>query len=392
MEQIEFNSPLDVINYLESNNGKLIINIAIDAVGHVLAEFDNFMRMRLTGEIAPDGGHIYMGPNENFVATISEMYGSSLCSNYLLSPVSLELVSTIANIRPDLIADVGISSFKIAPIDGVWMLPSFVDNKYYNYRIPFEKMVEHQRDHYRRRMESCQSLPMAKAFSIPFDLEEFLSLDERKTALIHIKDHSSAGGAEAVDPNTYLPALEYLIDTGYKLIFAGREKYPEIFSSLGVINYANSDQASFKNDLILFNNADFSIVGPSGVCQFAEMTGMPFVYLNSWRPLAPTFSPFCVMAPALAKSRTTGKFLSFNEQHTLFNNRGVYFPSEEYEPIKPSCEDILAATQEAIELKENTTEANSDQKKLRAMAPDSTNTYSLSRTSAAFLKRYQNLL
>ena len=55
MEQIEINSPLDVINYLERNNGKLIINISTDAVGHVLAEFDNFMRMRLTGEIAQDG-------------------------------------------------------------------------------------------------------------------------------------------------------------------------------------------------------------------------------------------------------------------------------------------------------------------------------------------------
>ena len=91
MAKVEINSVSNAVDFLESNNGKLIINIGFDAIGHVLAEFfDNYARMLLTEEIAPDGAHIYMGPNEEFVGGIADMYMEeklfALITYYLLIP------------------------------------------------------------------------------------------------------------------------------------------------------------------------------------------------------------------------------------------------------------------------------------------------------------------
>jgi putative glycosyltransferase (TIGR04372 family) len=394
MAKIEFNSPLDVINHLESNNGKLIINIASDAVGHVLAEFDNFARMRLTGEIAPDGAHLYMGPDEEFVACIAEMYGDTLCSNYVLSSNSLEIVSNIAHYRPDLTVDVGISSVKMGPIDGLPCRPSFVDNKYFRYQlIFFQSFIDAQKALYRRRLQTSKFLPMAQKFPIASNLEQFINARGQKIALLQLKDFPSSGGADATDPDTYLPSMRYLRDLGYKLVLVGREQYPEAFASLGVVDYANSPLATFKNDLVLFSNADFSLTGPSGISQFPEIMGTPFVYVNNWQPLLPPFSPHCVCAPAVLKLKGEDKFLTFSEQLDLMETTGVDFPKDQpYDAIPPDSDDILMATQEAIELVDNPLPLDKNQQLMRELRPDTTNECSLSRTSAAFLKRYQTLL
>ncbi|MBH88629.1 MAG: hypothetical protein CMF71_08915 [Magnetovibrio sp.] len=395
MAKVEINSVSNAVDFLESNNGKLIINIGFDAIGHVLAEFDNYARMLLTEEIAPDGAHIYMGPNEEFVGGIADMYGETLCSNYILSPNSLEIVSFIAHYRPDLTVDVGISSSKIGPTNGVPCLPKFVQNKYFCYElITLQSIVDAQKAYYSRRMETYKSMPMAQRFPMTEDLERLINAQDQKIALIQYKDFASSGGANAINPDTYLPAMRYLKDLGYILVLAGRERYPESFSSVDVVNYANSPLATFKNDLILFSNANFSITGPSGICQFAEIMGVPFVYTNNWQPLHPPFSPFCVCAPAVMKSQRNQKYLTFSEQRDIMDRVGICFPNEQpYDVIAPDGNDILMATQEAVSLAENLAPLNENQQRMKVLRPNDTLIESsLSRTSAAFLERYEKLL
>jgi len=394
MAKIEIQSAIDAVDFLESNNGKLIMNIATDALGHVLAEFDNFSRMRLTGEIALDGAHLYMGPNEKFVSCIAEMYGDTLCSNYILSPSSLEVVSNIAHYRPDLTVDVGISSIKMGPIEGIPCCPTFTLNKYFSYRLIFmQSLLDAQKALYRRRLKTYKSMPMARRFSMVNDLEQFINARGRKIALIQLKDFTSAGGADAIDPSTYLPSMRYLRDMDYNLVLVGREQYPEAFASLEVVDYANSPLATFKNDLILFSNAEFSLTGPSGLSQFPEIMGTPYVYVNNWKPLLPPFSPYCICVPAVLKLQGEDKFLTFSEQHQLMETTGVVFPKNQpYDVIAPDSNDILMATQEAIELVDNLLPLNKNQQHMRSLRPDTYNECSLSRTSAAFLERYKNLL
>ncbi|MBF0095228.1 MAG: hypothetical protein HQL34_11895, partial [Alphaproteobacteria bacterium] len=40
----------DLATVLKSTNGRLIVNVSPDAIGHTIGEIDNFMRMKLTGE------------------------------------------------------------------------------------------------------------------------------------------------------------------------------------------------------------------------------------------------------------------------------------------------------------------------------------------------------
>lgn len=390
--EFETRSALDVVDYLERNDSKLIINISTDAVGHVLAEFDNFARMRLTGEISSDGNHIYMGPDEEKVATIAEMYGDLLCKNYFLSSFAPELVRSIALFRPDLTVDVGMSTYKVSPIEGVAYQVQTIDDKYMVYRSSLEALADDTLVYFRRRLETFDTLPLARNFTMPSELEKFINARGRPMALIQVKDFSSSGGAEATDPSSYKPAMQYLHDLGYVLVQVGREQHPDIFSQFEVVDYANSSLASFKNDLILASKANLCLVGPSGVSYFADIMGKPLVYVNNWWIELPPFSPYCVTVPALVKSHSDGKLLTFLEQMALFYRCGVRFPEEEYEPVHPNGKDILAGVQEAVELEKNLTLINKNQQRFKMLKPEGCNAVSLSRMSAAFLNRYQSIL
>ena len=72
---------------------------------------------------------------------------------------------------------------------------------------------------------------------------------------------------------------------------------------------------------------------------------------------------------------------------------GVDFPKDQpYDAIAPDSDDILMATQEAIELFNNPLPLDKNQQRMKELRPDTFNECSLSRTSAAFLERYQDLL
>ena len=64
---------------------------------------------------------------------------------------------------------------------------------------------------------------------------------QKKLALIHVKYHVVNATARPTDPRTYLPAIRWLQEQGYRVVMIGREQMPAEFAALGgVLNYANS--------------------------------------------------------------------------------------------------------------------------------------------------------
>jgi putative glycosyltransferase (TIGR04372 family) len=392
IENTNISSALDIVSFLEQNNGKLIINVAVDAVGHTLAEFDNYARMRLTGELDAQGTHLYMGPEEERALTVASIYGEALFPLIFLSPLAPEMVRSIALFRPDLTVDVGISSYKVAPIAGKTEIVEVSPGGYTSYRTSIQGLLDDTTAYYRRKLATHEQNPLHRQLPLIEELEDFIDDRGKPLALIQIKDEESSASPEASNAETYMPTLEYLKDLGYHLVQVGRERHPQIFSKLGVVDYANSPLASFTNDFCLFSNASVCLFGPSGVSYFAEIMEKPFVLTNSWWIPAAPFSAKAVIIPALAKSRSDGDLINFRDQLNLQLSSGVYFPIEDFEIVNPDADDILAAMKECLELDKKMlplSESQQDFKKLVANTPSG---LSLSRISVDFLERYKQLL
>ena len=392
IEDTNISSALDIVSFLEQNNGKLIINVAVDAVGHTLAEFDNYARMRLTGELDPEGTHLYMGPDEERAKTIASLYGEALFPLIFLSPLAPEMVRSIALFRPDLTVDVGISSYKVAPIAGKTEIVEVSSDGYTSYRTSIQGLLDDTTAYYRRKLATQDQNPLHRQLPLIEELEDFIDAKGKPLALIQIKDEESSASPEASNAETYMPALEYLKDQGYHLVQVGREHHPQIFSKFGVVDYANCPLASFTNDFCLFSNASVCLFGPSGVSYFAEIMEKPFVLTNSWWIPAAPFSAKAVIIPALAKSRSDGELINFRDQLNLQLNSSVYFPIEEYEIVNPDADDILAAMKECLELDKKTQPLNESQQDFKKLAANTPSGLSLSRVSADFLERYKQLL
>lgn len=392
IENTNISSALDIVSFLEQNNGKLIINVAVDAVGHTLAEFDNYARMRLTGELDPEGTHLYMGPDEERAKTIASLYGEALFPLIFLSPLAPEMVRSIALFRPDLTVDVGISSSKVAPMAGKTEIVEVSSDGYTSYRTSIQGLLDDTTAYYRRKLATQDQNPLHRQLPLIEELEDFIDAKGKPLALIQIKDEESSASPEASNAETYMPALEYLKDQGYHLVQVGREHHPQIFSKFGVVDYANCPLASFTNDFCLFSNASVCLFGPSGVSYFAEIMEKPFVLTNSWWIPAAPFSAKAVIIPALAKSRSDGELINFRDQLNLQLNSSVYFPIEEYEIVNPDADDILAAMKECLELDKKTQPLNESQQDFKKLAANTPSGLSLSRVSADFLERYKQLL
>ena len=337
-----------------------------------------------------------MGPDEERAACLLEMYGTTLCSAAVLSDSAPEIVRSIALFRPDLTVDVGTSSTKCAPIEGRTLTDDFDTHGRISYNSQFADLLRDQQSAARRRFETYDQNPMRRRFDIPPDLKALVDPKGRRLALVQIKVEYSSGAPEATQAASYLPALKYLLDLDYRVVLVGRERFPDSFARLDVVDYANSPLASFKNDLILFSNASFALVGGSGISQFADLMGIPYVMVNAWMISSQPMSHSAVVAPALARSRETGKLLTFSHQVEQYKHTETHFPLGPLTPVQPNAVDTLAAVIEALELEKSPADLDEDQRRFKEIVINNdsagTASYTLSRVSSAFLQRYRHLL
>lgn len=377
---------------LRAFNICFVVNIAA-GTGHIIAEPDNFFRMRHLGEIDPGKRYVWLMSPSDRATTCVHLYRHKFwwaSSSRLVYSLSLPI--TMAH--KDIILDAGLSRMK-------WQLTN--DKRYYRlrpketylYSITTSDAEGRWVEYYKRRLKTPDYFPMSEAELECGDLTRFLKRNTENLALIHVRLAVANATAKPTEPETYLDTLEYLADLGYQLVFIGREKMPDAFRSTGIFNYAESPVASFRNDIVLFSIAQLAITAGSGIAAMAEaFQKLPYLYLNSWHISGPFTSRYCVCVPTLAQTKQ-GKFLSFREQIELFNSlpekQGTQFPVGRYMARNGTSDEILAAARELISLKEHYVEPSPLQQRFSRL-DDGQLRYSQTRCSEQFLRQHVALL
>lgn len=100
--------------------------------------------------------------------------------------------------------------------------------------------------------------------------------------VIQVKDTTANATIKPVDPSSYLQAIKHWRDKGLNVIFAGREKMPNIFHTHQVVDYANSNLANSLNDYLLVLNANFVLSSASGFSYIADVLNIPLLSINNW--------------------------------------------------------------------------------------------------------------
>lgn len=352
-----------------------LINTA-PGVGHAILELDNFFRMERLNELKKKR-YIFLVKNHDVFKTLVSLYGSRFffaASSTLIYAFLLPLFIRF----PKVTLDIGISRMK-------WQLPEKKAPIVYGHPFVFQLTIKEGLKQHRKAYERR----LATADYFPLMLPKEKSEQEDKLCLIHIKTDSINASALPTDPETYLPSLKFLQQSGYRFIFAGRERMPAIFEQFGMKNYAASKEASFKNDIALFSKADLAILGGSGIAFLADCYDKPFLYLNSWHLNMAMPSRLSVAVPALL-CKENGTFLKFSEQIDLYlENSSVaeVAPSCLYRPRNASGEEILEGLKELLAPKEQ----SPLQKQFQELHPQNLYAVSKSRVSRYFLEKHQHL-
>lgn len=374
---------------------RFVINIA-DGVGHWIQELDYFARKLHVGVIDRNKHYILIRrPNSNRIVDGCLKIYSGLFS---FSSCDLGLYLTLLPISaycPQLVVDVGQSRMK-------WQIPdnpSLIGRGYapgdpqaYIYQSTKDHCYRDFADYYRLRDLSRSYIPLR------IDSRDFVSaigLDpNRPIACIHIKTGMVVNATAAVvDPVTYIPAIEHLKSNNFQILFIGRERMPDIFAQLGVLNYAQSQFANFENDIRLINASSFCLIAGSGLFILPDCIDVPLLYVNFWHVNRLPFSRSTVFIPTRVIEKTTSRLITLREQAALYEflpeDGGEYFPEHAYQAINASGDEILEGTKEALSPNRD---LNPLQLKYQSCLVRSPKLRFDARCSSYFLEKYRSLL
>lgn len=379
---------------LKKHHYCFVINIA-EGTGQVLPELDNFLLALQLKEVDPLKKYIWLRTRNDFSQALVPLY-KKYFAYAKMSNIVYDLCLPIMLRWRNITHDAGMAGLH-------WQLPEsgvFSPSKpwhTYLYMMPKTEPFLRWREYYRRRLDSGEYAPLTQAdIRADKQLIDFLAGDMDKIVLLHIKTNIMNATALPTDPETYVPAIRYLQEKGYRLIFVGRESMPEQFRELRVMNYAQSPLASFLHDLQLFTIAEFSITGGSGIAWIADCLRKPVLYLNSWHLYMPPAGRKCVFIPALVKNMETGNSLRFPEQYALYldtpTEYGDKFPFKMYEPMNVKADDIVHAVKELEQVITTTVPFSELQARFQVLEPESWMKFAQSRISDAFIQKHRNLL
>ena len=208
--------------------------------------------------------------------------------------------------------------------------------------------------------------------------------------LIQIKEIVGNGTFKIADPNSYSETIKYFQSKDYLVILAGREKCPNIFSELGVINYSESNYATALNDFLLVSNAKLVIGSASGFCFLPERLDIPTLVTNSIHNVQYPCRRTIVLPTLL--SRKNEKF-NAKIQHDYLckygEDCGSSFFNDLYILHMPTSKEILEAAKELESMSFDTvTPLTSLQKKILEQNNCPLLSDGLSRISDFYLSRH----
>lgn len=334
-------------------DGRLVVNISENVFGHVVAELDNYARLRLSEEIPTETLCLLFGGPNTILEEVVKMFPG------YFNAVSMELTHKhfadhVVNCFPELALDVGISSYKVLQPDRGYMRAE-LENNHITYRTGFLNGIYFDTIKYYKRIKATPDRePLRMETPCPPDLREFTDRGGRPIVVLQLRLVISSGNRVIATDDSYAPTLEYLRDCGYTIVFSGREVFPEEWRKYDLIDYANSDLAAPENDFHLYRLAKFGLLAASGTNLLAEVQCMPYVQINSAQGAVPTYSKNSIMLPSIWSNPETGEMASALEhiRHNL--NYGVGNVPD-MRALSVSGADILEATQELEHLVENWT-------------------------------------
>ena len=405
-------TPFDLYEHFQKNNNLIAVNMVFPwSPGHMISELDNLLRMVRLGEI-PSNVICFVPVMEHSITqTIADIYAPVMLPRIVYVPNNTAYMwcREIARASPEMIIDVGFGhsryALKTMEEHRLMMFLGCLD-----YVITNRAVIRDMVSFVRRRSQSLDYFPLAEVPEMGDDLRQFLGGRCDKIALSHAR-HALANSGVPSGPEQFYESLGYLRDLGYTMVFVSRDPYVQEFSRFGVLNYAQSTIASFRNDIILFKAAKMAIISGSGICALAQAMNLPFVYANYWNWPFPPSSQACIWLPANISRKETGKLLKFSEGLDMFFTRaeawelerqpnGCYgnpwtFSGgslENYELHVPTSGDMLEAVKECVSLSAQWRPRSDLQNRYSALCPESMLPFQEGRISEHFVARFQDLL
>jgi putative glycosyltransferase (TIGR04372 family) len=149
-----------------------------------------------------------------------------------------------------------------------------------------------------------------------------------KYVTIQIKTSPANQNLVKTDPELYSESLRKLVFMGYKIVLMGRENLPSVWKEFNIIDYANSENATFNNDLVLMKNSSLNLGTASGFCYLADMLHKPSIVVNGWQLTMPPYDNASVIIPQLLSKN--GQLLTISKQLDL-NYKFLTYKSEDIE-------------------------------------------------------------
>lgn len=363
---------------LKKNNIFISINNISYAVGHIYPEIDYLYRIRILDSRFKDAKILYAYPKNPILCGVQEIFSSKEVQIFTSGLLNLFLY-TLALRYPEIRIDAAQSNVKHEFLSD-YDKPSSLSHK--------ETFRIRQVAYAKARTQTTNYYPLRKNYSLTKELNNLIKSD--KYVVIQIKDTRVNGTFNPVNPETYISSIEYLLNKNFKIVLGGREKMPECFQRLGVLNYSESEIATSNNDYRLIRNAYLVIASASGFSCMPDCMDIPLLSINNWQingyPGRRT-----IQIPSVLN--INGRKISFEEQIEEFYKLGqisMSTPSPSgWGVVDATSDDILFAVHELMNINENSAipEMTELQKKFNQLFPVDIPFFGQSRISNDFLNK-----
>jgi putative glycosyltransferase (TIGR04372 family) len=382
---------LIVVNYFiklifEIFNIKVLNNHLIGSVGHSIFEIDYFLLLKKNKKLEKKNYIIFLD-NNSFCQDLKLMFKSKL--NIVLGTKLNTIVKKFLQKNKKYSFDIGLGHFLNVPEEEI----EGFGNGMRDWESGFQRTI----DYWDLRNKdpnffSFKGIDVSYDYKSDFYNKLGIKKDE-KIALIHIKNQKANACAKPTDPETYHGTIEFLLSNNYKIILNGREEMPDSFKNYPIFNYAECNEATWLNDVILCERSDLNICFGSGIVGLSCVLDKPSLYIGFWHLFQPSPNKNGLFIPTLLKNKNTGKYLSFKEQIDFcLNSKKQVFNSEKLDAVNPSNQDILNGTKELIEIINAKLNISKDQINFNLKYGNIPLAKCQSHISENFLKKYNHLI
>ena len=250
------------------------VNNIHNAVGHVYPEVDYLLRLKKTDEKVKDKSIFYIYPKNPVLTGFVKAVGHSTEVKFILSGFLHLIIWPLLMRYPELTISTAHGPYNYS-ID---KSKRFLKVTYPNNLSYADIFRDRQKKYSQLRAQTLDYYPLKTVSLLPNELVEMIGLS--KYMVIQIKTEAVNGTLQPVDPSTYVDALKEMLSLGYQVVFAGREKMPDIFAKIGVINYAESKNATAINDYLLVLNSSGVLASSSGFCYIPDVLDIPLLTIN----------------------------------------------------------------------------------------------------------------